>query len=139
MYKHLIKKTKFSTIKDLELEMKMCDTKEKRFHSLHLFAKLMCANYKPIQPPPLIYFKRVMTAFDEVLCRFNAQHGPNFFSYPWLIRRLLNLSGETRYNRFIKKIRCKKRNLHYKKMFDNILAASPETYLIREWGTIKWG
>jgi hypothetical protein len=139
MYKHLAHKKRFATITELETEMKRCQTKEKRFHSVHLFAKLLCDNYKPIQPPPINFFKSVMIAFDEVLCRFNAQRSANFFSYPWLIRTLLNLRGETRYNRFIKIIRCKKRNIHYKNMFQSIIDASPTTYRIREWGTIKWG
>ena len=104
MYTHLVKYAPFKTVVDLESAMKRCSSKEKRFHSIHLFSKLLCEEYQPIQPPPLHYFKRVMILFDEVLCRFNAQSTTNFFSYPWLIKTLLNLTGETRYDKFIKKI-----------------------------------
>jgi hypothetical protein len=140
MYKHLITHAPFQGTTDLEHAMKTCTIKEKRFHSIHLYAKLMCQDYTPITPPRPESFKHVMMAFDEVLCRFNAFGKEfNFFSYPWLTRKLLNISGEHRYDLFIKQIRCKKRNLHYEDMFANIVTASPPTYLIRVWGMSKWG
>jgi uncharacterized Zn finger protein (UPF0148 family) len=133
MYKHLSGQKRFETIHDLEDAMKTCKVKEKRFFSLHLFAKLMCQDYNTISPPPLEFFKRVMFGFDEVLTRFNTLHmlRSNFFSYPWLMKSLLNLLGETRYDKFIKKIRCKKRNEFYETMFKTLIDNCPEHYLIK--------
>ncbi len=133
MYIHLSGKKRFETTHDLENAMKTCKVKEKRFFSLHLFAKLMCQDYETIHPPPLKFFKRVMFGFDEVLCRFNTLRAlrSNFFSYPWLMRTLLNLFGERRYDNFIKKIRCKKRNEFYETMFKNLIDNAPSHYLIK--------
>lgn len=138
MYIHLMKQQPFKTTDKLESAMKMCETKEKRFHSIHLFSKLMCSDYTTIHPPPTLhFFKRVMILFDEILCRFNANSCTNFFSYPWLIKTLLNLTGETRYNKYIKQIRCVKRNLHYHTVLWELIRKAPKSYRIREWGTNK--
>ena len=133
MFKHLSGKNRFKTIHELENAMKTCKVKEKRFFSLHLFAKLMCSDYNIIHPPPLEFFKRVMFGFDEVLTRFNTLSTlrSNFFSYPWLMRTLLNLLGERRYDMFIKRIRCKKRNEFYENMFKTLIENCPEHYLIK--------
>jgi hypothetical protein len=139
MYQHLEKYTKFPTIEELKSTMKLCSTKEKRFHSLHLFASLLCTDYKELIPPTQEYFKLMMRIFDEVLCRFNATQSTKFFSYPWLIRRLLNLTGETRYNKYIKKIRCKKRNLYYVHLFEKLVATAPKSYFICVCGMNKCG
>ena len=48
MYIHLSKKKRFKTIFDLKNAMKTCKVKEKRFFSLHLFAKLLCQDYNTI-------------------------------------------------------------------------------------------
>jgi hypothetical protein len=133
MYKHLSRQKRFDTLHELENAMKICKVKEKRFFSLHIFAKLLCEDYNLIPPPPLEFFKRVMSGFDEVLTRFNTLHmlRSNFFSYPWLMRSLLNLLGERRYDKFIKKIRCKKRNLFYETMFETLIEQCPVHYLIK--------
>ena len=110
--------------------MKLCKMKEKRFHSLHLYASLMCTNYIQLKPPTQEYFKRLVRIFDEVLCRFNATHSRKFFSYPWLIRSLLTMTGEKRYNKFIKKIRCKKRNAYYIDLLHGLVKNAPKTYFI---------
>jgi len=130
-----LSKQKYDTLQELQMAMKKSGAKEKRFHSLHLFTKLLCKDYKPIQPPPIEFFRRVMVLFDEVLTRFNAERKHNFFSYPWLMQRLLNLLGETRYNPYIKQIRCKKRVKHYEKLYERLVKNAPASYLIRECGT----
>ena len=139
MFKHLTQRPSYSTLGDLRSEMKRCKVKEKRFHSLHLFATLLCPTHKSPKSPARHYFKRIMYLFDELLCAFNSKRRIKFFSYPWLIRKLLNITGEHRYDRYIKRIRCKKRNYFYKRLFDDLVRDSPPTYLIRECGTIKCG
>jgi hypothetical protein len=130
MYQHLEKHRPFETVISLEECMKLCKMKEKRFHSLHLFASLMCTHYKRLKPPTQEYFKRLLRIFDEVLCRFNATHSRKFFSYPWLMRSLLNITGEKRYDKFIKKIRCKKRNAYYIDLMHGLVKNAPKTYFI---------
>ena len=99
--------------------MRSLNTKDKRFCSIHLFAMLFCKNYKSIKPPPLEFKRYIMKMFDEILSRHNALNKhKQFFSYPWLLHKLLNMVSETRYNDFIKPIRCKRR----RKKYDNMLA-----------------
>lgn len=137
MYKHLADYDKINSIIELEAAMKTCNTKEKRFHSLHLFSKLLCGEYIAIAPPTINYYKQVMNLFDEILCQFNAKSTTNFFSYPWLLKKLLNVTGVTRYDAFIKKIRCKKRNMYYQNMLHDLVDTCPTSYLIRECGIIR--
>jgi hypothetical protein len=139
MLTHLFKKERYKTIQEMILAMKLCKTKEKRFHSLHLFSALLCDDYMKLQPPTMCVFRRLMVLFDEVLCRFNATANSKFFSYPWLIRTLLNRTGETRYDKYIKRIRCKKRNEYYKELFTDLVKHAPKTYRMRECGTSKCG
>jgi hypothetical protein len=130
MYRHLERHRPFESVTTLEDRMKLCKMKEKRFHSLHLFSSLMCTNYKHIQPPTQEFFKRLLRIFDEVLCRFNSTHSRKFFSYPWLIRNILNITGEKRYDQYIKKIRCKKRNAYYIDLLHGLVKNSPKNYFI---------
>ena len=136
VYAHLFTKT-YANLAELKAGIKRCPTKEKRFLSVHLFAKLLIRNHHSPKPPTLQYINRVMILFDELLCRFNAEHRTKFFSYPWLIRKLLNITGEYRFDRYIKKIRCKKRNHFYENLFQELVSSAPKTYLIRECGTSK--
>ena len=131
VYAHLANKS-YNNIKDLVNSIKSCTMKEKRFHSVHLFSRLLCEDHKPVAPPPQYYFKRVMILFDELLTLFHATTKSKFFSYPWLLRKLLNTTGEQRYNKFIKKIRCKKRNQYYEDLFDELVNNAPTHYLICE-------
>ena len=130
IYTHLQTRESYTNIGDLVTAMKSCNLKEKRFHSIHLFSRLLCEDYSEVTAPPHHYFKRIMILFDELLTLFNATKKTKFFSYPWLLRKLLNLTNEFRYDKFIKKIRCKKRNRFYKDMFAELVHKAPKHYLI---------
>ena len=137
MYKHLARKAMYGSLEGLRNEMKRCTIKEKRFHSLHLFATLLCPNHISPKPPEHRYFKRIMILFDELLCQYNSKKRKKFFSYPWLIRKLLNVTNEYRYDSYIKKIRCKKRNAFYETLYKTLVTNSPQNYLIRECAICK--
>jgi hypothetical protein len=96
--------------------MKHTPLKDKRFCSIHLFATLTVQNHTKLMPPHYRYRTHLLRLFDEVLSRHKVHGGKNFFSYPWLLRRLLAVTGHTQYEPYIKRIRCKRRRKKYNKM-----------------------
>ena len=138
VYKHL--KTTHDTLPNLEslrVALKACPIKEKRYHSVHLFSKLLCEDHIHIHPPSPEFFRRLMRLFDEILCCFKVQQRQKFFSYPWLLKKLLHIADEFRYDKYIKQIRCSKRNFYYEQLFSDILLEAPASYTIFECGTMR--
>ena len=122
MYKLLETKT-FGTVANLIDFMRTTKLLDKRFNSIHLFAKLTVDQYELLPPPPLKYKKRLMGLFDEILCRYNSTN-TQFFSYPWLLKKLLVLTKHSQYSPFIKEIRCKKRRQKYECLLHNLFTGA---------------
>jgi hypothetical protein len=90
--------------------------KDKRFCSIHLFATLTVDHHPLYIPPPPEFRTRLIRLFDEVLARHKTHGTKQFFSYPWLLRKLLTIIGCPQYNQYIKRIRCKRRRRKYEEM-----------------------
>ena len=111
-----LKDKKFKTVDELVHHMKHTPLKDKRFCSTHLFATLTVKNHAKLTPPPYRFRTRVLRLFDEVLSRHKVYGSKQFFSYPWLLRRLLAVTGNKQYEPYIKEIRCKRRRKKYTEM-----------------------
>ena len=99
----ILKDCTFRTVHELIQFMRTLPLKDKRFCSIHLFATLTVDNHTSLQPPTPEFRTRLVKLFEEVLARHKTHGTKQFFSYPWLLRKLLTVVGCPQYNKFIKK------------------------------------
>ena len=108
----------FDTVDDLKLFIKSLNVQDKRYHSLHAFAKRFVTSYK--QPSEFTTHNKqcCLYLFEKLECCF-LRHMFNvpFFNYAWLIRKILNMLHFSQFDMFIKRIKCPKRNKYYNDMF----------------------
>ena len=133
----LEKHAPFNTVPDLLKCMSHVKCKHKHYECIHSFSKAFVKSYKRPEPISLKIIKRIKNRFDNILlhwkkCYFRTNE--LFFSYPWLIMEILHEQNIRRYDIFIKKLRCKKRVIKYKKMLTRIYGKPirDETPLLRD-------
>lgn len=95
---------------------------DKRYGSLHLFAKVFREDYiAPEIPKDHLALKQKLLKIFKNFEFVHKRHFPtqHFFNYRWLIRKLLHQYGHMQFDEYIKPIQCAKRQLHYLEMFEN--------------------
>lgn len=116
-----LKKEKFETITEFITALKSSNIKDKRYQSIHTFCKLFCSDYKTVHPLSSNQFDRLVRMFKNVEHKFSRLTiGIPFFNYNWLLFELLHKMNINRYDPFLKKIKCKKRNQYYEEMFNSL-------------------
>ena len=124
--KEFLHKPKFETI-DLFLEaLKNTKIKDKRYQSLHAFCQIFVVDYNApavLQPHEI---NHILALFETVECRFhNKTNKIPFFNYNWLLGKLLERIGITRFHKYLKKIKCKKRNFYYETLYNDLFCDDP--------------
>ena len=110
-----------TSIDSILLSLRKIKLPNKQYQFLHLYCKLIQVDY--IEPPfvPKKVFNNLMREFADVEHHFERTDKSTFFSYNWLLRKLLTDSDLPEYADFIKKIKCKQRNQLYEAMFQEIM------------------
>jgi hypothetical protein len=119
VYKLLEKQT-FKNRERIMDALRRLPLKDKRYHSVHLFCKLLLRNYEPPDIFSLHDKKHCMIFFYQIESMFLRHKRVPFFNYAWLLRRILNYLGYTAYDKYIKRIKCPKRNSYYEEMFSDL-------------------
>ena len=124
--KFLKRKKTFGTINEFIIALKNSGIKDKRYQSIHTFCKLFCSDYEPVRPLTSHKFDLLIRMFKDVEHRFTRlTAGIPFFNYNWLLSKILHSVNITRYDSFLKKIKCKKRNLYYEQLFNSLCTRTP--------------
>ena len=100
--------------------MKLSTLKDKRYCSLHLFARYFMQTYTPPNHK-LQFHKTILFSFRDIARNFSRFPNKPFFNYPWLLRKLLFQHSLSDYICFVKPIRCEKRNLYYENLFKQVM------------------
>ena len=116
----LLSVSRFRTVEDLIKRMKSLKVKDKRYHSLHLFAKFFMTTYVPPTPIHQREKDMCMVMFSQIETMFLRHFDVPFFNYAWLIRKILHEHGQYQFDKYIKKIKCTKRNMYYENMFNDL-------------------
>jgi hypothetical protein len=120
MFEFLDKTKPYISVEEIMNQMKLSKLKDKRYCSIHLFARYFMTGYRA--PKHELQFHRtLMFSFREVERNFYRFKNIPFFNYPWLLRRLFLKHGLVEYIHFVKPIRCDKRNAHYDALFCKIM------------------
>ena len=119
MYKHLEgENVQYDSVGKLLAAMKVSGLIDKRYVSLRAFARFFLKGYKNIKCDTTRILEvsgRYFNMLESVYGRL--YQGEPFFNYNWLIRKFLVKYKCTKLCRFVKPIKCPKRNKHYEQMF----------------------
>ena len=125
MFRFLDTYKPYESVEDIMNRMKLSTLKDKRYCSLHLFARYFMSSYTA-PDHRLQYHKTIMFSFREVERNFSRFPKMPFFNYPWLLRKLLSFHSLLDYICFVKPIRCEKRNLYYEALFKQVMNGSTD-------------
>lgn len=101
--------------------LKKTAIKDKRYQSLHTFARLFCTDYKTVVALTHYQIKHCVQIFEEIESRFiKHTNKVPFFNYNWLMKNILHFVGVTRFDPYLKRIKCKKRNTYYTDLFTTL-------------------
>ena len=116
----------FQTTQEIIGCLKNSSLKTKYYNSLHVFSKAFLSSYHaPVlhNTEPLKVETFLAKLFDEVLFRWNRvrSHDQSFFSYAWLIEKLLKHAGIYEiYKTYLKVLICPNRRRKYESRWEEI-------------------
>ena len=117
---HAIKHGPFANGPELLQWLSKLKVKHKQYQNAHYYYAIACQNYVFPKPPNAEKVLAIERAFHTLEQRFVSRtHSyKSFFSYNWLLRKLLSGAGLEYYLQFVKRIKCKKRNKTYESMWE---------------------
>jgi hypothetical protein len=129
MIKHLERFNHYVTEACLLKQMKKSKLRDKRYTSLHLFSKLFLPSYrKPVMPSNWNAVDRsIVRLFLEIELVHHRIYSKPFFSYVWLLQKILICHGLEQFCRYIKQLKCPRRVKLYEEDFSGIMAKLSQT------------
>lgn len=131
LFKIIENKLRFSSGGELLRWLNDQPVKNKKYTCCHYYFARANKDYTVPTPPSRDQIWSIVKEFANLEFRYHSQSTyQSFFSYNWLIRKLLERFGLTHYIQFIKPIKCKaRRHMYYKMytMFTSIAYTRPVT------------
>ena len=122
---YIIKRDKLTFADGNELQKWLNDQpiKNKKYTCCHYYFAIANSSYQVPPPPSSDKFRQVLREFHHLETQFNfTKHSyRSFFSYNWLLRKLLTNCKLEHYVQFIKPIKCSGRRRVYSRMFSTFL------------------
>ena len=119
---YLIKsnKLRFDSGNSLHEWLNNQNVKNKKYTCCHYYFAIANRCYSVPPPPSLKQYRLILREFHYLETRFNATDYKSFFSYNWLLVKLLTNCKLEHYVQFIKPIKCTGRRRMYLKMYNNL-------------------
>ena len=129
MIKYLEQFNHYMTEACLLKQMKKSKLRDKRYTSLHLFSKLFLPSYrKPIIPTNWnAVDSSIVRLFLEIELVHHRIFSKPFFSYVWLLQKILICHGLEKYCCYIKQLKCPRRVKLYEDDFSGIMTILCQT------------
>jgi len=123
MLKYLAQFQNYVDESSLLKQMKKSNLRDKRYTSLHLFSRLFLPSYKkPVIPCNWdVVEKSIMRMFSEIELVHRKMFSKPFFSYVWLLQKIIIYHGLCMYSKYIKKLKCPNRVKAYDNDFTQIM------------------
>ena len=131
---YLFKHKPIKNLGELYYLLKKHRGKDKRYCSVHCFARLCMKNYTPPMRPPSGTKMRVMAKFRDVEFLHKRHCPPKrpFFSYYFLLRRFLSEVDLADHMKYVKKLKCPHRCDVYNKLYKKLLTHSHTDAVVSE-------
>ena len=112
----------FDSVDRLLDAIKASTSKQKRYNSTHLYAIKYLVEYKTIRSPLKIVVNDMVADFKQLENGYNDFYGDTrFFSYRWVLRKLLKRNHLESYLKFVKPLKNKPSIARYTAMYDRIM------------------
>ena len=128
IWKLLEKDAPFESITIMLEKMRKYKCKSKHYDCIRAFAKIFVPSEEDEIGLHEHDLKNIYKRFNFILGKWKIYEQNNdndeqtlFFSYPWLVKKILNEYGITRFDKYIKQLRCKKRNEKYEQLFQKLV------------------
>ena len=123
MINYLSKFGRFVDVKSILSAIKKSGLKDKRYISLHLFAKLFLRGYKrPVYPNNILQVKQsILRMFTEIELKHRQLFTNPFFNYLWLLGELFKKHKLCKFIKYIKPLSCEKREGCYESDLEKIM------------------
>ena len=116
---------KFDNVPDMCKALKILKSKAKNYNAVHLYAKYFLKQYTSVTPPLTKVRNDIIGDFAIIEKGMKAIFPKKrFFSYRWLLIRLLKKHKLSTFVTFVKPLVSKAASARYSKMFDQIMIAS---------------
>ena len=131
----LLEHGRFSSVPDLMQHIKGVNCKNKHYQSMHLYAIGFVDKFTTILPPSRNTVDNLVGDFVILKRGYNSTFcDKQFFSYRWLVQKLLQKYNLTHYMQFVKFLKNKKSIALYERMYNKIMSgysgdATPDTVL----------
>jgi len=126
MLRYLSTYPSFPNTKSLLSVLRTAPLKDKRYCSLHLFSRLYCDDYRLVRVSSYPEVKTNLISLYQQLEKLHSQMSPGqqFISYAFIMNEILILKGFNHFTRYIKKLKCPRRNKRYRTQFVKLIKES---------------
>ena len=120
VWNHLAKNAPYDTCQDIVCRLKQSSLRNKHYADLHIFCKCFLKNYKPLRIKNVPYLlEKTRKIFEDIAFLWNKYCvQKTFFSYAWLMERMLCYLKLTDLLIYLKPLQCKHRRDKYRKYID---------------------
>jgi len=110
-----------NSIESVLSHLKKIKLPNKCYMHLHLYCCICQTNYMEPSFVGKSTIRDIIGKFMQIERNFIRQNITTFFSYTWLLRKLLTEFGLQQYVPFVKEIKCKKRNTMYHTLYNTLI------------------
>jgi len=125
IWQHLAKGAPYENSRALYGAIKLSGLKNKHYSDMHIFCKCFLKHYTPPDITNVqILHCQFLKDFNEILFRWNKTTqaiSGSFFSYNWVLERLLRCYDISCYNDYLKRLQCPIRRDLYEVMWSDII------------------
>ena len=119
----LIEHGHFNSVSELVEHIKSVNCKNKNYQSLHLYSIGFVDNFETISPPSRNIVDNLVGDFVVLKRGYNNTFcDKRFFSYRWVVQKLLQKYNLTHYMQFVKILKNKKSIALYERMYNKIMS-----------------
>jgi hypothetical protein len=131
IWQYLAKGAPYQTPKDVYGAIKLSGLKNKHYSDIHIFCKCFLKNYfRPkLTFPVKILYDRSKRDFDEILFSWHKSKSASFFSYNWVLEKLLHCYKISCYDEYLKRLQCPARRSLYEDLWSDIVTCDALEHL----------
>jgi hypothetical protein len=117
-----MQKKEFQNIRELLVFLKKIKSKKKNYNSMHYYAKMFVPRFKQLRAPSIRIQESILSDFSLVENLHKEMFSTKrFFSYRWLLRKLLVKYKLFKFMPLVKKVQNKHSNKRYLAMYNTLM------------------
>lgn len=120
IWKYLGDHAPYESILNLKIQLSKLDQKLKRYDMLPVFARYFCPTHVPKQKPSSVQVRTALLLFNRLEQRWKQVNTKRFFSYMFLIEKILQKVGLSEFIPLSKSLVCARRRKYYTEWLEKL-------------------